>query len=537
MGSGPKSIVKPSMQTPNQSRRKRKVTLDMRDEAVDAISPQIKRAKIGTDDSPSILKNVEAVVRPLSPLKGYKPGAPVQRTARDASSNRVRPVDQPASSTPSSPRKPLRGGGRGRGRGGRFPTGGGRGGRKARESGDRDDSEPPSKNHLTNEERETIATLKARQHELKKFYQTVGAQQTDVLDLLAGRDLAKLVKKAKAHKKVPEYDEVTENLQERVREMSDLFQKKYETDVEHANKQLTTEKELLYKSFKVCDYFSCHKCLLTTPQERVEMAQKEHLQGAEGDLMLLEQALHAAHDDTRTEVGLESQYFPKYHTMPGLVPVRGYNSTRVIDEKPFQHQLATYNDQVRREVIDDDIIAPMAKALQVKNAQSKEEQTRKKTMNMDALTEEAGRQLKEIEARAIPRPVPMSEQNSYSLSALADISEWASKQQVRPPILEYVPSPRGVQFPMNAPTFAPQPGVQRRRPPPPPPPPQPPAPPHPAPIQQQFIFQPPQQFSGHPPQSVPPPTPQAIPVTFVNSVVSTKKSGKGAGQRILLPKM
>jgi hypothetical protein len=56
-------------------------------------------------------------------------------------------------------------------------------------------------------------------------------------------------------------------------------------------------------------------------------------------------------------------------------------------------------------------------------------------------------------------------------------------------------------------------------------------PPQPA---QTFIFH--QQFFNHPQQRMPPP-PQPIPVTFVNSTVSSRKSGNKGGQRILLPKM
>lgn len=288
------------------------------------------------------------------------------------------------------------------------------------------------------------------------------------------------------------------------------------------------------------------------------MAQKEHIKGAEGDMMLLEQAGHAAKDETRTEAGSETQVFPMYHQMPEPGSVRGYNSTRIIDEKAFQHQVTTFNDQVRREVIDDDIIAPMARALLEKNAEQSQEQARRKTMNLTALSEEAIKQLKEFSGYLIPRPITMGEINSIGLSALADAAEWTAQQYPRTNY-EYGPLPRSQHFPLNTLNFAPLPGMQpgmrqgiqqgiqhgvqhsvpqavpqaipppipQRRPPPPPPPPQP---------AQTFIFQPPQQFFNHQQQRMPPP-PQPIPVTFVNSTVSSRRSGSKGGQRILLPKV
>ena len=261
------------------------------------------------------------------------------------------------------------------------------------------------------------------------------------------------------------------------------------------------------------------------------MAQKEHVKGAEGEIMLLEQAGHAANDDTRTEAGSDADVFPMYHQTPEPGPVRGYNSTSVIDEKALQRHDTTFNDQVRREVIDDDIITPMARALFEKNTEHKREQARKKTKNMTALSEEAMKQLKEIPGYLVPRPMLMSEMNSFGLSALADAAEFMAQRYPRNNY-EYVPLPPGKHFPVNALNFAPlpgmqqgvQPGSQQRRPPPPPP-------------AQTFIFQPPQQFFNRQQQRMPPPPPPPIPVTFVNSTVSSRKSGNKGGQRVLLPKM
>jgi hypothetical protein len=340
------------------------------------------------------------------------------------------------------------------------------------------------------------------------------------------------------------------------------------------------------------------------------MTQKEHIKGAEGEIMLLEQAGYAANDETRTEAGSETDAFPMYHKMPEAGRVRGYNSTRIVDEKVFQPQVTTFNDQVRREVIDDEIIAPMARDHFEKNAEYKKEQAKRNTMSMTALSEEAMKQLKEISGYLIPQPMMMSEINSIGLSALADAAEFTAQRYPRNNY-EYASLPPGQHFPVNSLSFVPLPGVQhgiqqgiplgippgvqsgvqhvqpgvqhvqpgvqhvqpgvqhaqpgvqhvphaqsgvqhvqpgvqhvqsgvqhgiqpavqpgvqhgtpQRRAPPPQP-------------TQTFIFQPPQQFFNRQQQRMPPP-PQPIPVTFVNSTVSSRKSGNKGGQRILLPKM
>jgi hypothetical protein len=96
-----------------------------------------------------------------------------------------------------------------------------------------------------------MTSLKARQQELKKFFQIVGAQQNDLLDLLAARDIAKLVKKPKAHKKVPEYEATMKDLDQVMEEARNLFHQKYRMDVEAAEKLCEMEKELIEQRFRV----------------------------------------------------------------------------------------------------------------------------------------------------------------------------------------------------------------------------------------------------------------------------------------------
>ena len=96
-----------------------------------------------------------------------------------------------------------------------------------------------------------ITSLKARQQELKKFFQIVGAQQNDLLDLLAARDMAKLVKKPKAHKKVPEYEATTKDLEQVMEEARNLFRQKHRMDVEAAEKVYEMERKLIEQRFRV----------------------------------------------------------------------------------------------------------------------------------------------------------------------------------------------------------------------------------------------------------------------------------------------
>jgi hypothetical protein len=153
----------------------------------------------------------------------------------------------PASFVSNTPSKRGRGSGRrgrGRGRGGRG-RGGGRAGRNE------DSPEPPKKRILTDVEKEMVADLKARQTELKKFFKEVGAHQVEALTHLTTRSLGKIARKSKAHEKVPEYQEVLDELDERRKEVEDLVRRKYEYELEQAKMLLEAEKEMIERRFKV----------------------------------------------------------------------------------------------------------------------------------------------------------------------------------------------------------------------------------------------------------------------------------------------
>ena len=256
--SSPDSTAAPPKQPAELPPPKRKQSFDQSadDRREGACPPPSKKTKATSDVTTNDTGDDAPVARepPKCP--------PAHVSSGGYGKTRSRPSDQASESAPTSPPKPTRGGGRGRGRGGRFANGTGRGRGKARDHGDRDDTpEPPTKKRLlTEEERSVIASLKARQQELKKFFHVVGTQQTDVLDLVASRDIAKLVRKPKAHKKGHEYGETTSDLLEAMEREKDLFLLRYDMDVKAAEKQRDMEKELIETRFAVSRHPFHHWC-------------------------------------------------------------------------------------------------------------------------------------------------------------------------------------------------------------------------------------------------------------------------------------
>ncbi|OAL25041.1 hypothetical protein AYO22_04918 [Fonsecaea multimorphosa] len=377
---------------------------------------------------------------------------------------RYRPAENGDTPESRSPKKPARGGGRG-GRGGAHANGGGRGKGKSRGRGGRgggESPEPPNRRRpLTQEEKLEISIIKARQLELKRFFNTVGAQQVDILEQLSGRDMARIARKPKAHRHVPEYDGVVEELEATMRDLQDLVQTRFNLQVEHEKQRLQQEKEVIEAQF----------------QNRVTEARKEHLAGAEGDIILFERAYRAAHDDTHTESGSDVDYFPHYHELPEPdTQPRGYSSRRIMDEKPFKQQLESYDEQARQQVLNEDVIGPLLKQMEQRNNEWRIEKLRKKSQTLDALSAEASKELENINGYLIPRPFNMAEGNSYALSALADVSDWVAQQHPERQYI-YMPLAQGDVYPRQALDFSPLPGqASSSLPPPPPPPPPPPGP-------------------------------------------------------------
>jgi len=94
-------------------------------------------------------------------------------------------------------------------------------------------------------------SLKERQQQLKRFFKLVGAQQYEILDQLAARDLTRLVRKSKAHQQVPEYNEVFKDLVEGMKTACHLANKRKDIQLQHERGRFEREKEIIETRFKV----------------------------------------------------------------------------------------------------------------------------------------------------------------------------------------------------------------------------------------------------------------------------------------------
>jgi len=159
-------------------------------------------------------------------------------------------------STPRAGNKSVRGGGAargGRGGGNNNARGGQKGKGKQKGRGGRGDSpEPPRKKTMDEEEKSIVAAARARQNELKRFFGSVSVQQKVVNLQLADANLAKLVKSKNAHKRVPEFQLLVDNLHARRDEAQEHARQKMAFLVQQENERFVRETELIEQQFKVC---------------------------------------------------------------------------------------------------------------------------------------------------------------------------------------------------------------------------------------------------------------------------------------------
>lgn len=401
-----------------------------------------------------------------------------------------------------------------------------------------DEEEDPfeGKDSTTDDYKNLVKLLKARQASLRSFFRDVGRQQADILDTLSLRDINRLNRRANAHKKVPEYDDVLEDLKEKNEDAIDLSNKRFELDKKLADTQYAREKELLEQQLR----------------QRCQQVRAEHLSGAQGDLMLLQRQAAVIVDDDRTDDGSQNQdpaYFPRYHQFPESnvrdepLPARGYTSSKINSERSFKVQLevSNYDDQARRDVLKSDVMGPIIRSLEVSNQERREAAAREKTQNMMALSNEAVTKLaEEAKGYLLPTRLTGDQMSSYALSVLADVSEFHAEQN-KEKTYRYLTLAPGDTFPGDAMDHRQLPGATRL-----PPPPQPRFPAASAHQRtHQFVFQNP----GVPPTPARPApasgparaVQQRFPMQFVNQTIESRKAqagnqGKG-GQRLLLPKV
>jgi hypothetical protein len=93
--------------------------------------------------------------------------------------------------------------------------------------------------------------MRDRQRELDKAFKKVAAAQRLALSVLAEHSQRKLARDKNAHKKVPEFDEVNRQLQERLERHREILRREYEYKVANANRILAFEKENLEIQFQV----------------------------------------------------------------------------------------------------------------------------------------------------------------------------------------------------------------------------------------------------------------------------------------------
>ena len=153
----------------------------------------------------------------------------------------------------NSPARKTRGGGASRKRGGK--PGNGRpgrgrargGGRAGRNGGD----SPDRKNATDPEAKALLATLKARQQDLKRFFAHVGNYQLDTLEAITNRDISLLQRKPNTHKKVPEYDSLLEDLGQHRERAEELAHARHEVAEAAAMQEYEAEKWIIEERCKM----------------------------------------------------------------------------------------------------------------------------------------------------------------------------------------------------------------------------------------------------------------------------------------------
>jgi DNA repair exonuclease SbcCD ATPase subunit len=100
-----------------------------------------------------------------------------------------------------------------------------------------------------------IVRLRERQAELRKAFKAIVVPHATVLEEISRRDLEKLKKSSKAHKEVPEYEEVIAELQARLAQRKEEIFKEYEARLNYEDAMLEKRKEWAETCHKVSGIF------------------------------------------------------------------------------------------------------------------------------------------------------------------------------------------------------------------------------------------------------------------------------------------
>ncbi|KAI9040269.1 translation initiation factor 6 [Aspergillus affinis] len=223
-----------------------------------------------------------------------------------------------------------------RGRGGTRSARGGRTGRQLDRSSDVELERSPSPSAATQK-------LRDRQRELDKAFKKVAAAHRLALAVLADQSEKKLTRDKNAHKNVPEYDEINDLLQERLRERKELFRREYELKVEQENRIFAANKEAIEERFRASARY----------------IQTEHFYASQGDYMAFVEGRRAAEDDEHTETdGSEAEPERGPIVPPAKEFIRGFNSSSVRNTTgaaAYDRGYHGWEDFVQRAKLGDDI--------------------------------------------------------------------------------------------------------------------------------------------------------------------------------------
>ncbi|KAH2293263.1 hypothetical protein KXV50_003606 [Aspergillus fumigatus] len=217
-----------------------------------------------------------------------------------------------------------------------------RGRRKA--DGDNDQDSGPEPEPLRSPS-PTPATQKMRdrQRELDKAFKKVAAAQRLALSVLAEHSQRKLARDKNAHKKVPEFDEVTRQLQERLERHREILRREYEYKVANADRVLALEKENLEIQFR----------------RKAREIQHEHLLASQGAYMAFVEGRRAAEDDEHTETDESETETDRGRIRPPARDMkRGYYSSFVRNPAGaalYERALNGWEDFVQRAKLGGDI--------------------------------------------------------------------------------------------------------------------------------------------------------------------------------------
>ncbi|KAA8643127.1 uncharacterized protein ATNIH1004_009889 [Aspergillus tanneri] len=223
-----------------------------------------------------------------------------------------------------------------RGRGSTRSARGGRSGRQYDRSSDVELERSPSPSAATQK-------LRDRQRELDKAFRRLAAAQRLALAVLASQSEKKLSLDKNAHINVPEYDEISSLLKDRLRGRLEVFYREYELKVEQENRLFTANKEAIEERFRAA----------------ARNIQEEHFHASQGDYMAFVEGRRAAEDDEHTETdGSETEAERGPIIPPAKEFVRGFNSSFVQDTAgaaAYERGHAGWDDFVQRAKLGDDI--------------------------------------------------------------------------------------------------------------------------------------------------------------------------------------